>query len=180
MTVLLPHPDPASLVVTAREATDLLAGLRLTLAVSPSGNLRLVESPDEEPLDPKPAEAIAAAFPRGPAEGLFHLGAAEIEAGRGTALAAGQDGKRRRIAESALADVFGIEIDAPVAAPPAATPPASRGDGVRPRRRAVAKPIEAPGPSTPGARGGRRHRRGRTGWRSAGRPATPRRRPGAT
>jgi superfamily II DNA or RNA helicase len=64
--------------VTARGAADLRTGRRLTLAVSPSGKLRLVESADEEPLDPKPAEAIAAAFARAPAEGLFHLGAAEI------------------------------------------------------------------------------------------------------
>jgi len=51
---------------------------RLTLAVSPSGRLRLVESPDEDPLDSKPAEAITAAFARGPAAGLFHLGAVEV------------------------------------------------------------------------------------------------------
>jgi len=51
---------------------------RLTLAVSPSGRLRLVESPDEDALDPKTAEAITAAFTRGPAAGLFHLGAAEV------------------------------------------------------------------------------------------------------
>jgi len=51
---------------------------RLTLAVSPSGRLRLLESPDASPLDPRPAEAIAAAFARGPAAGLFHLGAGEV------------------------------------------------------------------------------------------------------
>jgi non-specific serine/threonine protein kinase len=51
---------------------------RLTLAVSPSGRLRLLESPDASPLDPRPAAAIAAAFARGPAAGLFHLGAVEV------------------------------------------------------------------------------------------------------
>ncbi|MBI2468690.1 MAG: hypothetical protein HYV62_12905, partial [Candidatus Rokubacteria bacterium] len=51
---------------------------RLTLAVSPSGGLRLLESPDASPLDPRPAEAIAAAFACGPAAGLFHLGAVEV------------------------------------------------------------------------------------------------------
>ncbi len=51
---------------------------RLTLAVSPSGRLRLLESPDAPPLDPRPAEAIAAAFAGGPAAGLFHLGAVEV------------------------------------------------------------------------------------------------------
>ncbi len=51
---------------------------RLTLAVSPSGRLRLLESPDASPLDPRPAAAIAAAFARGPAAGLFHLGAIEV------------------------------------------------------------------------------------------------------
>ncbi len=50
----------------------------MTLAVSPWGRLRLVESADDEPLDPTPAEAIAGAFGRGSAEGLFHLGAAEV------------------------------------------------------------------------------------------------------
>ena len=35
---------------------------RLTLAVSPSGRLRLLENPDAPSLDPRPAEAIAAAF----------------------------------------------------------------------------------------------------------------------
>ncbi len=80
------------------------------------------------------------------------------EAGRGTALAAGQDGKRRRIAESALADVFGIEIDAPAASALAtASPPrAMRGPMARPAARAVTKPAEAPEPSASRARGRRR------------------------
>jgi len=51
---------------------------QLTLAVSPSGRLRLLESPDGSPLDPAPAAAIAAAFARGTAAGLFHLGAVEV------------------------------------------------------------------------------------------------------
>jgi non-specific serine/threonine protein kinase len=50
----------------------------LTLAVSPSGQLRLLESPDAPPLDPRPASAIADAFAAGTAAGLFHLGAVEV------------------------------------------------------------------------------------------------------
>ncbi len=51
---------------------------RLTLAVSPSGRLRLLEDPDSPALEALPAAAIAAAFAAGPAAGLFHLGAAEV------------------------------------------------------------------------------------------------------
>ena len=51
---------------------------RLTLAVSPSGRLRLLENPDAPSLDPRSAEAIAAAFADGMAAGLFHLGAVEV------------------------------------------------------------------------------------------------------
>ena len=51
---------------------------RLTLAVSPSGQLRILESPDAPPLDPLPAAAIAGAFAHGSAAGLFHLGAVEV------------------------------------------------------------------------------------------------------
>jgi uncharacterized Zn finger protein len=91
------------------------------------------------------------------------------EAGRGTALAVGQDGRRRQIAESALADVFGIEIDAPAAAALAtASPPrVMRGPRGRPAARAVAKPAEASEPSAPRARGGFREVRGRIGAWSA-------------
>jgi hypothetical protein len=51
---------------------------QLTLAVSPSGRLRFLESPDAPPLDPKLAEAITAAFADGTAAGLFHLGAVQV------------------------------------------------------------------------------------------------------
>jgi hypothetical protein len=100
------------------------------------------------------------------------------EAGRGTALAAGQDGKRRRIAESALADVFGIEIDAPAGAALAtASPPrAMRGPTVRPAARDLAQAAEAPEPGAPRARGRRREVRGRIGARSARRRAPAARR----
>jgi len=64
--------------VTGKEAGGPRIDRRLSLAISPSGRLRLVGSPDEEPLEPKPAEAIAAAFARGSADGLFHLGAVEV------------------------------------------------------------------------------------------------------
>ncbi len=79
MTAPRSHRDLAvSTVVIVRELTDPPIGRRLTLAVSPSGKLRLVESPEEELLDREPAEAIAAAFARSPAEGLFHLGVVEV------------------------------------------------------------------------------------------------------
>jgi non-specific serine/threonine protein kinase len=51
---------------------------RLTLAVSPAGRVRLVEDPGAPSLDPRPAEAITAAFAGGTAPGLFHLGAVEV------------------------------------------------------------------------------------------------------
>ena len=98
-------------------------------------------------------------------------------AGTGAALAAQSGGARKRIAESALADVFGIELDAPAAAseapagaepgrpkrrPQAAAPaPAGRtapepaagraGRGRRPRRRARAdRPRRSSGKRAPG------------------------------
>ena len=46
-------------------------------------------------------------------------------AGSGAALAAQSGGARKRIAESALADVFGIELDAPPPARPAKPNPAT-------------------------------------------------------
>ena len=51
---------------------------RLALAVSPSGRLRLLDSPDAPPLDARPAGTIAAAFAEGTPAGLFHLGAVEV------------------------------------------------------------------------------------------------------
>ena len=71
---------PSPVVPVADEAArESSIERRLTLAVSPSGRLRLLESPDASPLDPRPAEAISAAFARGPAAGLFHLGAVEVD-----------------------------------------------------------------------------------------------------
>ena len=52
-------------------------------------------------------------------------------AGSGAALAAQSGGARKRIAESALADVFGIELDAP----PPARPAEPRTESGRPRQR---------------------------------------------
>jgi non-specific serine/threonine protein kinase len=60
---------------TARESS---LERQLTLAVSPSGRLRLLEGPEAPPLDPTLAERLTAAFARGPAAGLFHLGAVEV------------------------------------------------------------------------------------------------------
>jgi non-specific serine/threonine protein kinase len=70
------HPSSPSPALATRSQ----GAPRLTLAVSPSGRLRLEESPDAEPLDPKAAAAIASAFARGTADGLFHLGAGEADA----------------------------------------------------------------------------------------------------
>ncbi len=100
------------------------------------------------------------------------------EAGSGGALAAGAGGTRTKIAESALADVFGIEIDAPAArANASASPPrAARGLAAPSAGGARARRPEAPKPSLPKAHGGRRAVRGRIGSRSAGRPATAARR----
>jgi len=85
-------------------------------------------------------------------------------AGSGAALAAQSGGTRKRIAESALADVFGIELDAPAtakAAPAGAEPR-------RPRRRpqaAAPAPAGRPAPPEPeasrAARGRRPARRAR-------------------
>jgi len=60
------------------------------------------------------------------------------------ALGAGRNRPRSRLATSALADVFGIELDAPAAAPPAV-------GGARSRHRAPLGSVQAPGRSRPGA-----------------------------
>jgi non-specific serine/threonine protein kinase len=59
-------------------ARDSSIERRLTLAISPSGRLRLVENPDAPPLDPRSATGMADAFAAGTAAGLFHLGAVEV------------------------------------------------------------------------------------------------------
>ena len=53
----------------------------VSLALSPTGRLSVdVDPPQPSPLDAETAGRIAAAFTRGPGQGLFHLGAVEIEA----------------------------------------------------------------------------------------------------
>ncbi|PYM61764.1 MAG: ATP-dependent helicase [Candidatus Rokuibacteriota bacterium] len=93
---------------------------RLTLAVSPSGRLRLLESPDASPLDPQPAEAISAAFARGPAAGLFHLGAVEVSTRLPPALAFFQDFARLFVTRlCGIGDIEERRVQLDVPAPPA-------------------------------------------------------------
>jgi superfamily II DNA or RNA helicase len=90
---------------------------RLTLAVSPSGRLRIVESPDESPLDPAPAAGIVAAFARGTAAGLFHLGAVEVSTQLPPALGFFRDFARLFVARlCGIGDIEdrGTELDVPV------------------------------------------------------------------
>jgi superfamily II DNA or RNA helicase len=67
------------MTVEGRAAPPASSARRLTLLVTPSRRLRLVESPAAASLRPETAAAIAAAFARGPAHGLFHLGAVEAD-----------------------------------------------------------------------------------------------------
>jgi uncharacterized Zn finger protein len=94
------------------------------------------------------------------------------EAGSGRTLAAGGNGKQRRIAESALADVFGIEIDAP-AAPTGAPPrPRARREGAaRAAGRASSRSTKTPALIRPAPHGDRGQDRGRPGSRPAARQA---------
>jgi superfamily II DNA or RNA helicase len=90
---------------------------RLTLAVSPSGRLRLFEDPDAPSLDPRPAEAIAAAFVGGQAAGLFHLGAVEVSTPLPPALGFFRDFARLFVARlCAIGDLEerGAQVDVPV------------------------------------------------------------------
>ena len=90
---------------------------QLTLAVSPSGRLRLLESPDALPLDPKLAEAITAAFAEGTAAGLFHLGAVQVSTPLPPALGFFRDFARLFIARlCATGDLEerGAQVDVPV------------------------------------------------------------------
>lgn len=57
---------------------------QVTLAVSPSGRLRLVENPDASSLDPWPAEAVVAVFAGGTVPGFFHLDVVEVHASAGS------------------------------------------------------------------------------------------------
>ncbi|HWC01642.1 MAG TPA: DEAD/DEAH box helicase [Methylomirabilota bacterium] len=88
-----------------------------TLAVSPSGRLRLLKSPDAPALDPKPAETIAAAFAAGTAAGLFHLGAGEVSTSLPPALGFFRDFARLFIARlCAISDLEeqGTRVDVPI------------------------------------------------------------------
>ena len=90
---------------------------RLTLAVSPSGRLRLLENPDAPPLDPRPAEAIRAAFAGSTAGGLFHLGAVEVSTPLPPALGFFRDFARLFVARlCAIGDLEerGVRVDVPV------------------------------------------------------------------
>jgi SNF2 Helicase protein len=90
---------------------------QLTLAVSPSGRLRFLESPDAPPLDPRLAEAITAAFADGTAAGLFHLGAVEVSTSLPPALGFFRDFARLFVARlCAIGDLEerGAQVDVPV------------------------------------------------------------------
>jgi len=90
---------------------------RLTLAVSPSGRLRLLESSDAPSLDPRPAEAITAAFAGETAAGLFHLGAVEVSTPLPPALGFFRDFARLFVARlCAIGDLeeMGAQVDVPV------------------------------------------------------------------
>ena len=90
---------------------------RLTLAVSPSGRLRLLENPDAPSLDPRPAQAITAAFAGGTAAGLFHLGAVEVSSQLPPALGFFRDFARLFVARlCAIGDLEERrgEVDVPV------------------------------------------------------------------
>jgi non-specific serine/threonine protein kinase len=89
---------------------------QVTLAVSPSGRLRLLASPDAPSLDPRPAEAIAAAFAGGTAPGLFHLGAVEVSTPLPPALGFFRDFARLFVARlCAISDLEeqGAHVDVP-------------------------------------------------------------------
>ena len=96
-------------------------------------------------------------------------------AGSGAALAAQSGGARKRIAESALADVFGIELDAPPTARPAEAGAESR----RPRKRPEAQAPAPAGratrrrPETPRAPRERRGARRARAHRPHSRPPRP-------
>jgi uncharacterized Zn finger protein len=92
------------------------------------------------------------------------------EAGSGAALAASRNGKHKQIAESALADVFGIELDAPPAMP------SPKGRRSRRAGSATPDPIAARGPREPAPTGERRNGHGRVISRSTGKPVTVARR----
>jgi inorganic pyrophosphatase len=89
-----------------------------TLAVSPSGRFRLLESPDAPSLDSRPAEAIAAAFAGGAAAGLFHLGAVEVSTPLPPALGFFRDFARLFVARLCHRRPRGTESQVDVPVPP--------------------------------------------------------------
>jgi len=96
-------------------------------------------------------------------------------AGNGAALTARADGTRKRIAESALADVFGIELDE---APAARGAPAGVELGRRPRRPRAASLAPARRAAPPGLEGSRASRPRRPARRAPDRPLRSRGRRG--
>jgi uncharacterized Zn finger protein len=100
------------------------------------------------------------------------------EAGSGAALTAGGNGRHERIAESALADVFGIELDAPTAASDAqALAPAMRNRAARPSGRASSRSTTTPTATRRRPHGERRQGQGRLDSRPAVRSAAAGRQP---
>jgi superfamily II DNA or RNA helicase len=98
-------------------ARDSSIERRLTLAISPSGRLRLIENPDAPPLDPRLAQGIADAFAAGTAAGLFHLGAVEVSSPLPPALGFFRDFARIFVARlCAIGDLEdrGAEVAIPV------------------------------------------------------------------
>ena len=98
-------------------ARDSSIERRLTLAISPSGRLRLIENPDAPPLDPRLAQGIADAFASGTAAGLFHLGAVEVSSPLPPALGFFRDFARIFVARlCAIGDLEdrGAEVAIPV------------------------------------------------------------------
>jgi superfamily II DNA or RNA helicase len=103
--------------MTGEAARDSSIERRLTLAISPSGRLRLVENPDAPPLDPRLAHGIGDAFASGTAAGLFHLGAVEVSSPLPPALGFFRDFARIFVARlCAIGDLEdqGAEVAIPV------------------------------------------------------------------
>jgi superfamily II DNA or RNA helicase len=100
-------------------ARDSSIERRLTLAISPSGRLRLVENPDAPPLDPRLARGIADAFAAGTAAGLFHLGAVEVSSPLPPALGFFRDFARIFVARlCAIGDLEDRGADVAIPVPP--------------------------------------------------------------
>ena len=90
---------------------------RLALAISPSGRLRLVENPDAPALEHVPATLYGGGARLDVERELF-LRLRRVDqldlltaASSGAVLAAQGGGARKRITETALTEVFGIELN---------------------------------------------------------------------